>query len=247
MPFSVTSLKIALQKASQPSLLARQLFHQINADQSRYLTGLLGKHVNLDFVQNILEQARPSIQPRHSAANPSEVGLLALIGYTSAGLDGKFNSAHQQLNRIPGQKEAVELLKLEDLVKNTISQLALRPIQQVRRNTVADLDSLKLFEPGKVIRFDRLTSVTMSPNQVYTGGNLDMIISLNKGIADVSKLSVYYAKSGRGENEGILDPGSQFVVEAMYAGKENNKASLDPLNAPAKTILLRQIEEVDSN
>lgn len=246
MPLPVSSVRLAQQRASQPSLLTQRSFHQLTADQSRYLTGLLGKHVNLDFAHNIFEQARPFIQPRHARSNPSEVGLLTLIGFTSAGLDRKFHFAHQQDVHSPSYVAAKELGELENLAKNTILQLALRPIQQVRRNTALDLDGLKSFEPGKVVQFDRLTSVTMSTNQSYTSGNLDMVFSLNQGIVDVSRLSAYQGKNGKGENEGLLDPGSRFIVEAMYAGKENGRPSLNPEIAPAKTILLRQIEEVDS-
>ncbi len=200
----------------------------------------LARHVRIDFVKNILERELNTMEFRHADQQPSNAGLAAVIGFTSAGLDKKLAAYHDSTLLDPGFNADMALL--ERTIGDTVKLLKKSAVKVARRNVALDQSALGPYTPGALVQFERTTSVTLKPRQTYTGGNADFVITTESGVASVNHLSVFRTGAGRpGENEGILDPGCSYEVVKVEAGRENGVPSHDPDHYPAVTIHLREV------
>jgi|GEM_PF-6299567 len=203
----------------------------------------LRKYVNLDFAQEIYNNNKDRILPRNKDHPPLEAGILALIGYTSGGLDKHLARFEAQGHLIRDEKFKQDMLLLKKAISDTIKLLKKTNVDVVRRNTQLHHSLLDVYMPGKRIEFDRITSVTLLPHQTYTGGNVNFIIRPQKGVVSVESLSVFTSSKNSeksGEAEGILDPGSRYEILDVKEGKENGAHSEDP-DYPTRTIVLNEV------
>jgi hypothetical protein len=188
---------------------------------------VLGKFFNLDLLQKVVAKGRISLQPRAERTPVPEAGLLAIAAYTSAGLDRMIYQTYFSGGGPADRHDAAKAL--EALILETLPKIALTQVSVVKRNlTLNPTDVRLLYRPGSLVRFDRITSVTLQPHQVYRGGNVDLTIKPRLGVIDVSSLSTFSGSHDRAEKEGMLDPGAIYEVTRMEGGRENSP--LDPEN-----------------
>lgn len=221
----------------------RFFFGQSRRGENAETKDRLRKYVSLDFAQEIYNKNKDRILPRHPGRQPLEAGILALIGYTSGGLDKHFTRFETQGHLIRDEKFKQDMLLLKKVLSDTIKLLKKTDVDVVRRNTQLHHSLLDAYMPGQQIEFDRITSVTLLPYQTYTGGNVDFIIRPKEGVVSVENLSVFTSSKDSeksGEAEGILDPGSKYEVLEAKEDKENGGRSEDP-DYPARTIVLNEV------
>ena len=85
--------------------------------------------------------------------------------------------AYEQLSDADKHRpEARQLLAAKGLIAETVGRIQKIDVPVVRRNVQLTRAVLDAYSVGKTVQFDRLTSVTCAPAQVYTGGNVDFII-----------------------------------------------------------------------
>lgn len=205
---------------------------------------LLGKFFNLAYLQKVVENGRGAIQARTAQTPVPEAGLLAIAAYTSAGLDRMIHETYLLGGGPVDRRDAVKAL--EGLIQCTLPTIALTKFDVVKRNmTLNPEDARLLYRPGALISFDRITSVTLQPHQVYRGGNVDLSIKPHLGVINVSSLSTFSGSHDRAEREGMLDPGGVYEVTHMESGREdspldsqNKNKSLHPENWK---IVLREL------
>lgn len=206
---------------------------------------LLGRFFNLTHLKQIVEQGQESVKPRVAQRTISEAGLLAIAAYTSAGLDRMIHEAHSPMG---GPRDRREMAKaLESFILETLPTIALTKASVVKRNLTLDPSLVRsLYRPGALISFDRITSVTLQPHQVYRGGNVDLTIKPEFGVIDVSALSTFSGKTARGEKEGMLEPGKVYEVIDMQSGREDSPLNPQPGGAPLHSeywrIVLQQCQ-----
>lgn len=205
---------------------------------------LLGKFFNLDYLQKLVEKGRGTIRPRAAQVAIPEAGLLAIAAYASAGLDSMIHETYFSVGGPAHRRDAVKAL--EGLIRDTLSSMALTKFDQVKRNMTLSPEHVRQqYQPGALIRFDRITSVTLQPHQVYRGGNVDLSIKPLAGVVDVSLLSSYSGSHERAEREGMLDPGAVYEVIHMESGREDSPmdagAKKRPLHLENWKIVLREI------
>lgn len=192
---------------------------------------LLGRFFNLVHLMQIVEQGRGSVQPRVAQHPVSEAGLLAIAAYTSAGLDRMIHDTYTPFGGPRDRRDAAKAL--ESLILQTLPAMALTKAPIVKRNlTLAPSLARSIYRPGALVSFDRITSVTLQPHQVYRGGNIDLTIKPEFGVIDVSALSTFSGKTARGEKEGMLEPGSVYEVVRMNNGSEDSPLNPQPGGAP---------------
>lgn len=190
---------------------------------------LIGKHFNLRFLNEIVENGRAAVRPKMAQHPIPEEGLLAIAAYTSAGLDQMIQQSHLPVSGRRDQHQVAKIL--EALILDTLTRVAPTPASLVKRNVLLNPEQVRsMYSPGAVVQFDRITTVTLQPYQVYRGGNIDLSIMPHIGVIDVSALSVYSKSTKRGEKEGLLQPGGQYEVIRMEGGRE--VSPLDVPNAP---------------
>lgn len=211
------------------------------ARENAEMKACLKKYVNLDFAQKIYEKNKDRIQPRDESNPPTEAGILAVIAYTSGGLDKHLARFEAQGNSIRDEKFKQDMTLLKKTIGDTIKLLKNTDVDVVRRNTQLHKGLLDAFAPGKQIQFDRITSVTLNSKQAYTGGNVDFVIRPKEGVVSVENLSEYTSNKG-GEAEAILEPGAKYEVVSVDEGKENGTRSEDP-DFPVRTITLSEVEK----
>ncbi len=201
----------------------------------------LHRYVSADFINNVLDRARRALVPREPGQLPSRAGLQALVGYTSGGLDRHFAQCHA--GHLGDSTLVRDMALLENAAAQAVLGLKKQPAPVVRRNVALDKTTLEAYAAGREVSFDRLTSVTLKPQQTYTGGNVDFVIHTRSGVVSLDALSVFSASKGgtRGEAEGLLDPGSHYMVVDVVTGKESGQASPDPDNFPAFTVHLKEV------
>ena len=205
---------------------------------------MVGKYVNLDLARQIVEENRSAVVPRDPDLPPDECGLLAIVAYTAGHLDRKIAAVEQLSDADKHRPEARQLLAAKGLIAETVGRIQKIDVPVVRRNVQLTRAVLDAYSVGKTVQFDRLTSVTCAPAQVYTGGNVDFIIHTASGVVSLSPLSLFKnngAGNAGGEAEGMPDVGSRYQVVDLVAGKENGKPSLDEESYRARTITLREI------
>lgn len=205
---------------------------------------LLGKFFNLANLQKLVEKGRDAIQPRMASTPVPEAGLLAIAAYTSAGLDSMIHQTYFSGGGPVHRRDAVKAL--EGLIKGTLSTIALTKFDMVKRNMTLDPEQVRLlYQPGALLGFDRITSVTLQPHQVYRGGNIDLSIKPLEGVVDISLLSAYSGSHDRAEREGMLDPGGVYEVIHMESGREVSPLDIGtkhrPLHPENWKIVLREI------
>ena len=189
---------------------------------------LLGRFFNLAHLQKVVENGRAAIQPRTAKERVPEAGLLAIAAYTSAGLDRMIHETYFSGGGPADRRDAVKAL--EGLIQGTLPTIALTKFDVVKRNMTMDPSEVRtLYRPGALISFERITSVTLQPHQVYRGGNLDLTIKPYLGVVNVSTLSTFSGSHDRAEREGMLDPGGVYEVTHMESGREDS-----PLDAGNK-------------
>lgn len=206
---------------------------------------LLGKYCNLKYLREIVDKGRSAIQPRSAQTSIPEAGLLAIAAYTSAGLDRIIHDTYSSTGGPFNRREAIRAL--ESLILRTLPTIALTRVSAAKRNLILNPDEFRsLYRPGALVRFDRITSVTLQPHQVYRGGNVDLTIGADIGVIDVSSLSTFSGKHARGEKEGLLEPGSVFQVIRMEQGREHSPLDstrpVAPLHSEEWSVVLRQSE-----
>ncbi|MCR2747123.1 hypothetical protein [Limnobacter parvus] len=206
---------------------------------------LLGKHCNLNYLREIVGNGRSAIQPRTAQTSVSEAGLLAIAAYTSAGLDRMIHETYSSTGGPSHHRGA--MLALESLILRTLHTMALTRVGAVKRNLTLNPEEFRsIYKPGALVRFDRITSVTLQPHQVYRGGNVDLTIGSDIDVIDVSSLSAFSGQHARGEKEGLLEPGSIFEVLRMEPRKEHSPLDLPqpgaPLHCEEWSVVLRQSE-----
>lgn len=209
---------------------------------------MLRRYVNLDLAQQIVDNNRTAITPRNPTLPPSECGLLAIVAYTAGHLDRKIAEMEQRSTATGRHLEFQQLMSAKSLIAETVRRLKKTPVQVVRRNVSLTREVLQVYEAGKAVQFDRLTSVTCGSAQVYTGGNVDFIIHTADGIVSLDPLSHFKnhgASAAGGEAEGMPDIDSRYQVVDVTGGKESGKPSLDEKLYPARTIVLREIDGGD--
>ncbi len=197
----------------------------------------LGRIINLEFARKIYRENVHRIVARAPDLPPSELGLMALIAYTSGPLHQKINEYESPCRSLRKQAEMCQIAQWKRLIADTILRIKKNPVPVVRRNTQLGLDALAGYAVGATIRVDRLTSVTCASRQVYTGGNTDLVIHTSAGVVSVAPLSAY----ADSEAEGMLDPGSSYKVVEVISGKENGRRSPDDASYPARTIVLQEL------
>jgi len=130
------------------------------------------------------------------------------------------------------------MLALESLILRTLPTMALTRVSAVKRNLTLNPEEFRsMYKPGALVRFDRITSVTLQPHQVYRGGNVDLTIGSDIDVIDVSSLSAFSNQYARGEKEGMLEPGSIFEVLRMEPRKEYSS-----LHSEEWSVFLRRSE-----
>lgn len=206
---------------------------------------LLGKFCNLKYLSEIVGKGRGAIQPRTAQTPVSEAGLLAIAAYTSAGLDRMIHDTYSPTGGLRHQREAIKTL--ESLILKTLPTIALTRVSLVKRNLSFHPDEFRsLYRPGALISFDRITSVTLQPHQVYRGGNVDLTIGSDINVINVSSLSTFSGKHVRGESEALLEPNTVYEVIRMQHGREhsplNPSKAFAPLHAEEWSVNLRQAE-----
>lgn len=211
----------------------------------REAIGLLGKFFNMKYLENIVGQDRSAIQPRKAQCPVSEAGLLAIAAYTSAGLDRMIRETYFTNDGLPGRRNDIKTL--ESLILETLPKIAPTPVSFAKRNlTLNPMEFKSLYRHGGVVRFERITSVTLQPYQVYRGGNVDLTIKPDFSVIDVTSLSRYSAKHARGEKEALLVPGSVYEVIDIQGRLEDSLLNPSPLFAPKHpevwSVTLRQTE-----
>ena len=204
--------------------------------------GILKRYVSIAYLERIVSTAEGAVDPRDPDAPVPREGLHAIAAYTSGSLDQQFSRLHSPvLGVLGGERE--DLILLEQFIKNTVLSMKKTPAELVRRNTVIGAAELERYQKGFHVGFDRLTSVTLSENQVYHGGNVDFVIQTAGGVVAVNCLSEYEKQ----EVEGLLDPFARFEVKAVYNGRETdrpNRSGLDENKHPPCTICLQELAEV---
>lgn len=206
---------------------------------------LLGKYCNLKYLREIVDSGRSAIQPRIAQTPVSEAGLLAIAAYTSAGLDRMIHETYSSTGGPRHRREAMRTL--ESLILTTLPTMALTRVNAVKRNLTLNPDEFRsLYRPGALVRFDRITSVTLQPHQIYRGGNVDLTIGSDIDVINISSLSTFSGKHARGEKEGLLEPGSIFEVIRMEQGREHSPLDSPrpdaPLHSEEWSVVLRQSE-----
>jgi hypothetical protein len=197
---------------------------------------LLGKHCNLNYLREIVGNGRSAIHSRTAQTPVLEVGLLAIAAYTSAGLDRMIHETYSSTGGPRHRREA--MLALESLILRTLPTMALTRVSAVKRNLTLNPEEFRsIYKPGALVRFDRITSVTLQPHQVYRGGNVDLTIGSDIDVIDVSSLSAFSNQYARGEKEGMLEPGSIFEVLRMEPRKEHSS-----LHSEEWSVFLRRSE-----
>lgn len=211
---------------------------------------MLREYVNLDLVRQIVEDNRTGIAPRDPTMPPTECGLMAIAAYTAGHLHRKIAEMEQRSETTGYRPEFRQLMCAKSLIATTVSRIAKTDVPVVRRNVQLTRDVLALYQPGRTVQFHRLTSVTCSPTQVYTGGNVDFVIHTANGVVNLDPLSHFKnngAISGGGEAEGMPDIDSHYKVVDVVGGKESGKGSLDEALYPALTITLHEIDAADQS
>jgi hypothetical protein len=206
---------------------------------------LLGKFFNLDNLHKLVEKGRGAIQPRMASTPIPEAGLLAIAAYTSAGLDGMIRETYFAGGGPADRRDAVKAL--EGLIKATLPTIALTKFDVVKRNMTLDPEQVRsVYRPGALLSFDRITSVTLQPHQIYRGGNVDLSIKPFSGVVDISLLSKYSGSHERAEREGMLDPGGVYEVTHMESGREASPLDVGtkqmPLHSENWKIVLRELK-----
>ncbi|MBW8828444.1 MAG: hypothetical protein JF606_03230 [Burkholderiales bacterium] len=209
-------------------------------DDDKNVEQCLAKYVNIGFVKQLVAKARDSLQYRDPNKQPSDAGLALIAAYTSAGLDRHLAEFHARVRRDPRFNE--DMLLFEKTIGDTIKLLKKGEAKVVRRNVQLDRDTVASFAPGSVVGFDRLTSVTIKPQQTYRGGNVDFVIETRAGVVQVEPLSDY----DKAEREGILDLGAVFEVVKVETGREDGIPSQHQDEYPAVTIHLREKAAVEA-
>jgi hypothetical protein len=197
----------------------------------------LGRFISMEFARKIYQAGAERIVARDPHLPPTELGLLAIIAYTSGPLHQKIAEYEGPYRSTRPRAEMDRLAQWKALIADTILRIEKTPVPVVRRNTQLASDDLAAYVAGVTIHVDRLTSVTCAGRQVYTGGNADFVIHTRGGVVSVAPLSAYAGS----EAEGMLDPGSCYQVAEVIAGKENGRPSLDELSYPARTIILHEL------
>lgn len=204
----------------------------------------LSKYISIGFAEQLLASNRKKIIARNPQSPPSLAGLLAIIGFTSCGLDRRFKDATGDRVSSTDEKTKNELRALHTLANETRLQIATTRVPEARRNSTLNLQGLMQYEIGKIITFPDLVNVTLTSKQVYSGGNIDFVYKPALGkrdleVVDVSMLSDFTHQ----ETEGYLEPCSAYRVEHVLIGKENGgrPSPLNPEEYPPVTIVLRQI------
>ena len=209
---------------------------------------ILGKFVNLDLARQMVDDNRTNIVARDPSRPPAECGLLAIVAYTAGHLDRKIADMERIAGASGCRTELMELASAKALIAATVGRIEKTAAPVVRRNVQLTRDLLDAYQPGKTVQFDRLTSVTCAPAQVYTGGNVDFVIHTANGVVSLDALSLFKnngVSTTGGEVEGMPDIGSRYRVVDVVAGKENRRPSPDEALYPARTIILREISADD--
>lgn len=196
----------------------------------------LSRFISMDYARKIYRAGAGRIVARNPDLPPSELGLLAVIAYTSGPLHQKITDLEHPHRKLRHHAEMSQIAEWKALIAQTILRIEKSPAPVVRRNMQLGIDDLAGYAAGALVRIDRLTSVTCAPKQVYTGGNTDIVIHTSAGVVLLTPLSPYAGS----EAEGMLDPGTTCEVLDVIRGKENGRPSLDELRYPSHTIILRE-------
>ncbi|MES2832746.1 MAG: hypothetical protein V4695_12215 [Pseudomonadota bacterium] len=206
---------------------------------------ILRQYMNIDLARQILEDNRACILPRDANLPPPNCGMLAIVAYTAGHLDRQIAHMEQVSANGINRPEFRQLASTKALIAGTISRIQKTDVSIVRRNVQFTKETIAGYTPGKTIQFDRLTSVTYHPQQVFTGGNVDFVIHTANGVVSIDPLSHFKStglQTNGGEAEGMLDIDSRYSVIAINSGKENGNPSIDENCYPTKTIVLQEID-----